>query len=139
MQVVSTKNKLVLHLCRHVAGRVSDHLLLRAATGVMRKIPKEGVVVRVDKGLRRDRRRVSGSQNRETKESEARSSFNGTGEDLQQGDEHSEDAGGACSIGGMKKFRLLAGIYRGKPQRYDENALVIAGLHNYRELGELNW
>jgi hypothetical protein len=62
----------------------------------MRKIPKEGVVVRVDKGLRRDRRRVSGSQNRETKESEARSSFNGTGEDLQQGDEHSEDAGGAC-------------------------------------------
>ena len=43
------------------------------------------------------------------------------------------------AIGGMKKFRLLAGIYRGKPQRYDENALVIAGLHNYRELGELNW
>ena len=43
------------------------------------------------------------------------------------------------AIGGMKKFRLLAGIYRGKPGRYDENALVIAGLHNYGELGELNW
>src|SRR5215210_7418769 len=47
VQVVSTK-RLVLHLCRHVPGRVSDHLLLRA-TGVMRQVP-EGVVVRVDKG-----------------------------------------------------------------------------------------
>jgi hypothetical protein len=45
--VVSTK-RLILHLCRHVPGRVSDHLLLRA-TGVMRQVP-EGVVVRVDKG-----------------------------------------------------------------------------------------
>ncbi len=49
MQVLSTK-KLVLHLCRHVPGRVSDLVLLRA-TGVMRRIPKEeGAVVRVDKG-----------------------------------------------------------------------------------------
>ncbi len=47
MRVLSTRNRLVLRLCRHVPGRVSDHLLLRA-TGVMRKIP-EGVVVRVDK------------------------------------------------------------------------------------------
>ena len=38
-----------MHLCRHVPGRASDLLLLRA-TGVMRRIPKEGVVVRVDKG-----------------------------------------------------------------------------------------
>jgi DDE superfamily endonuclease len=46
MQVLSTK-KLVLHLCRHVPGRVSDLVLLRA-TGVMRRIPKEKVMVRVD-------------------------------------------------------------------------------------------
>jgi hypothetical protein len=43
------------------------------------------------------------------------------------------------AIGGMKKFRLLAGIYRGREERYDESALVIAGLHNYRELGKLSW
>ncbi len=51
MQVLSTKNKLILHLCGHVAGRVSDLVLLRA-TGVMRRIPREeeGVVVRVDRG-----------------------------------------------------------------------------------------
>lgn len=54
-QVVSTRDGLVLHLCGHVPGRVSDHLLLRA-TGVMHKIPKEDggggsvVVVRVDRG-----------------------------------------------------------------------------------------
>src|SRR3954463_12807091 len=36
MQVLSTK-KLVLHLCRHVPGRVSDLVLLRA-TGVMHRI-----------------------------------------------------------------------------------------------------
>jgi hypothetical protein len=46
MQLVSTK-KLVLHLCRHVSGKVSDLVLLRA-TGVMHRIPKERTVVRVD-------------------------------------------------------------------------------------------
>ena len=35
-------------------------------------------------------------------------------------------------IGHLKKFRLLAEVYRGRPERYDESALVIAGLHNYR-------
>lgn len=43
------------------------------------------------------------------------------------------------AIGHLKKFRLLAGIYRGKLERYDESASVIAGLHNYRELGRLSW
>lgn len=43
------------------------------------------------------------------------------------------------AIGGLKKFRLLAGIYRGRLERYDESALVVAGLHNYRQLGKLNW
>jgi hypothetical protein len=49
MQVVSTRSRLILHLCRHVPGRVSDLLLLRA-TGVMGKLPEGSVVVRVDKG-----------------------------------------------------------------------------------------
>ena len=42
-------------------------------------------------------------------------------------------------IGHLKKYRLLAEIYRGREERYDESALVIAGLHNYRELGKLSW
>jgi hypothetical protein len=43
------------------------------------------------------------------------------------------------AIGHLKKYRMLAGVYRGEAERYDESALVIAGLHNYRQLGELSW
>lgn len=42
-------------------------------------------------------------------------------------------------IGHLKKYRLIAGLYRGQMERYDEAALVIAGLHNYKELGRLSW
>jgi hypothetical protein len=42
-------------------------------------------------------------------------------------------------IGHLKKFRLLAEVYRGKLERYDESAAVIGGLHNYRQLGKLSW
>jgi hypothetical protein len=137
MQVVSTKNKLVLHLCRHVAGRVSDQLLLRA-TGVMRKIPNKGVVVRVDKGYEGIEEEYP--EVRVQKPKKARRGhpltvleklLNRAMSTLRMPVEH--------AIGGMKKFRLLAGIYRGTAERYDESALVIAGLHNYRELGKLSW
>ena len=43
------------------------------------------------------------------------------------------------AIGHLKKYRLLAGIYRGREEHYDESALVIAGLHDYKELGGLSW
>ena len=43
------------------------------------------------------------------------------------------------AIGHLKKYRMLAGVYRGEAERYDESASVIAGLHNYRELGKLSW
>jgi len=32
------------------------------------------------------------------------------------------------NLGHLKKYRMLAGVYRGEAQRYDEDALVIAGL-----------
>ena len=137
MQVVSTKNKLVLHLCRHVAGRVSDHLLLRA-TGVMRKIPKEGVVLRADKGyegIEEEYPEVRVEKPKKAKRGRPltvlEKIYNRAMSTLRIPIEH--------AIGGMKKFRMLAGIYRGKPERYDDSALVIAGLHNYRELGKLSW
>jgi hypothetical protein len=143
MQVVSTKNKLIVHLCRHVAGRVNDHLLLRA-TGVMRKIPKkegedkEGVVVRVDRayeGLQEEYPQVRVQKPRKARRGHPltvlEKILNRTMSKLRIEVEH--------VIGDLKKFRLLAGIYRGPVQRYDESALVIAGLHNYRQLGKLSW
>jgi hypothetical protein len=137
MQVVSTKNRLVLHLCRHVPGRVSDLVLLRA-TGVMRRIPKEGVVARVDKGyegLEEEHPEVKVEKPRKARRGHPltvlEKIYNRAMSSLRTPVEH--------VIGHLKKYRLLAGIYRGRPERYDESALVIAGLNNYRELGKLNW
>jgi hypothetical protein len=136
MQVVSTKNKLVLHLCRHVPGKVSDLVVLRA-TGVMRKIP-EDVVVRVDKGyegIEAEYPQVKVQKPRKARRGHPltvlEKIYNRAMSTLRIPVEH--------AIGHLKKFRLLAGIYRGEPERYDENALVIAGLHNYKELGGLRW
>ena len=137
MQVVSTRNKkLVLYLCRHVPGRVSDLVLLRA-TGVMRRIP-EGVVVRVDKGyegLEEEYPEVKVQKPKKARRGHPltvlEKILNRAMSTLRIAVEH--------VIGHLKKYRLLAGIYRGRPERYDESALVIAGLHNYRQLGKLSW
>jgi DDE superfamily endonuclease/Helix-turn-helix of DDE superfamily endonuclease len=135
MQVLSTK-KLILHLCRHVPGRVSDLVLLRA-TGVMHHIPK-GVVVRVDKGyegLEEEYPEVKVQKPKKARRGHPltvlEKLLNRVMSTLRIPVEH--------VIGRLKKYRLLAEIYRGRPERYDESALVIAGLHNYRELGKLNW
>ena len=143
MQVLSTtkeKKKLVLHLCRHVAGKVHDQMLLRA-TGVMRKIPKkggEGVVVRVDKayeGIEEEYPEVRVEKPRKARRGHPltviEKIYNRAMSKLRIPVEH--------VIGHLKKFRMLAGVYRGEMERYDENALVIAGLHNYKELGRLSW
>ena len=137
MQLLSTKKKLILHLSGYVPGRVSDLMLLRA-TGVMRRIPKEGVVLRVDKGYEGIEEEYP--QVRVEKPRKARRAhpltvlekiYNRAMSTLRIPVEH--------AIGRLKKYRMLAGVYRGEAERYDENALVIAGLHNYRELGELSW
>jgi hypothetical protein len=136
MQVLSTK-KLVLHLCRHVPGRVSDLVLLRA-TGIMHQIPKEKVVLRVDKGyegLEEEYPKVRIEKPKKARRGHPltvlEKILNRAMSTLRIPVEH--------VIGHLKKYRLLAEVYRGRPERYDESALVIAGLHNYRQLRELNW
>ena len=39
----------------------------------------------------------------------------------------------------LKRFKLLAGLYRGPEHSYDDTFLTIAGLHNFRKLGRLTW
>lgn len=39
----------------------------------------------------------------------------------------------------LKRFKLLAGIYRGPEQTYDATFLAISGLHNFRKLNSLSW
>jgi hypothetical protein len=137
MVVVGTKNKLVLHLCRHVAGRVSDHLLLRAPA-VMRRVPK-GVVVRVDEGYEGMEEEYPGVRTQKPREARRAHPLTVLEEIHNKAMSTLRIPVVEHAIGGMKKFRMLAGTYRGKPERYDDSALVIAGLHNYRELGKLSW
>jgi hypothetical protein len=137
MQVLSTRNKLILHLSRYVPGRVSDLVLLRA-TGVMRQMPTEEGVVRVDKGyegLEEEYPQVKVEKPLKARRGHPLTALekihNRAMSTLRMPVEH--------AIGRLRKYRLLAGIYRGRVERYDESALVIAGLHNYRELGKLGW
>jgi len=39
----------------------------------------------------------------------------------------------------LKRFKFLAGIYRGPETSYDDTFLTIARLHNFRKLGRLTW
>ncbi len=119
------------------AGKgVSDLVLLRA-TGVMHRIP-EGTVVRVDKGyegLEEEYPEVGIEKPKKARRGHPltvlEKLLNKAMSILRIPVEH--------VIGHLKKYRLLAEVYRGKPERYDESALVIAGLHNYRHLGKLSW
>lgn len=43
------------------------------------------------------------------------------------------------ALGHLKRYKLLAGIYRGPDDSYDDTFLAIAGLHNFRKLGHLAW
>jgi hypothetical protein len=39
----------------------------------------------------------------------------------------------------LKRFKLLAHIYRGSEAAYDDTFLAITGLHNFRKLNALTW
>ena len=39
----------------------------------------------------------------------------------------------------LKRFKLLASIYRGPQHSYDDTFLTIAGLHDFRRQGRLAW
>ena len=111
-QVLSTRRRLVLHhVCRHVPGRVSDLLVLLRATGVMRKMPK-GVVVRVDKGyegIEEEYPKVRVEKPKKARRGQPltvlEKILNRAMSALRMPVEH--------AIGHPKKYRLLAGIYRG--------------------------
>ncbi len=133
---VTTSQGLVLHLSRWVPGRVSDLLLLRAS-GIMHEIA-EGTTVYVDRGyegLEDEYPEVSICKPIRGKRNHALTSlakvYNQVVSRLRIAVEH--------TLAHLKRFWLLAGIYRGRDEDYDENFLVISGLHNFRRMGRLSW
>ena len=43
------------------------------------------------------------------------------------------------NIGHLKNWRVLSGLFRAAPERHENTFAVVAGLHNFRILGSLNW
>ena len=43
------------------------------------------------------------------------------------------------NIGHLKNWRVLSGLYRARVSTHEDTVAVVAGLHNYRQLGRLEW
>ena len=135
-QVTSTSECLLLHVSRSVQGRVNDLTLLRAS-GILRELPPE-LEVRVDRGydgVARDypKRRI------EQPHKARRNKPLDLVQRLINGVQNSARIKVENAFAHLKRFKLLAGIYRGPESSYDDTFLTIAGLHNFRKLGRLSW
>lgn len=135
-QVTTSRSGLLLHVSRSISGKVNDLTLLRGS-GVLRDLPAE-LPVRLDRGY--DGVAQDYPERRFQMPHKARRNHP---LDLIQrwaNQLHNryrvpvENA-----LAHLKRFKLLAGIYRGPERTYDDTFLVIAGLHNFRKLGTLDW
>ena len=132
---VTVSNRLVLHLSKHVPGSVHDFSLLRA-TGVVYAVQAQKRKLRLDKGYEgiedaypdADIDKPKRAQ-RNHPLSPLEKIYNQVLSSLRMPVEH--------TLGFLKKFAVLAGIYRGPTHRYDDTFLVVAGLSNFRIMNKL--
>lgn len=132
---VTTTEKLVLHTSRHVPGSVHDLVLLRF-TGVLHQLA--GYLARVDKGYEgvddafpqvRIEKPIKARRNHPL--TSFGKAYNRMQSRLRIVVEH--------VLARLERYRILAGLYRGRRTRYDDCFGVVAGLHNFRALGQLAW
>lgn len=135
-QVTTSRSGLLLHVSRSVAGRVNDLTLLRGS-GVLRELPAE-LPVRVDRGYDGiasdypERRFQLPHKARRNKPLDLIQKWvNGLHNRYRVPVEN--------ALAHLKRLELLAAIYRGPQQHYDDTFLVISGLHNFRKLNALAW
>lgn len=139
-QVVTARTpegcNVILHSFGGLPGSLHDHLLLRAS-GVMYQVPPD-CIVRLDRGYQGVEKEYPDT--RIVKAKRARRNhplnllercYNRVVNKLRMPVEH--------SLGHLKKFGVLAGIYRGQAKDYSDIFDCVAGLHNWRSLGRLNW
>ena len=135
-QVTSTPSGLFLHLSRSIEGRVSDITLLRGS-GVLRDLaPKLGV--RVDRGydgIAQDYPERHFEQPYKARRNKPLDLIQKLANSLQ----NSARVKVENALAHLKRFKLLAGLYRGPERSYDDTFLTLAGLHNFRKLGRLTW
>lgn len=133
---VTTTNKLVLHASRAVPGSVQDTVLLRFS-GVLRQLPP-GVRVRLDRGyegVEAEFPEVPIEKPFKAQRNHPLTLFGKAYNRMQ----NRRRVAVEHVLAGLEKFQILAGLYRGEPQRYDDCFGVVAGLHNFRVLGRLAW
>lgn len=135
-QLCSTASKLIIHVTRSVPGKVSDITLLRG-TGLLHDLPDD-IPIRVDKGydgIEKDFPERLFHQPAKARRNKPldfiQKSINRIQNSLRFPVEH--------TLAHLKRFKLLAGIYRGDDTTYDDTFLAIAGLHNFRKLNCLAW
>lgn len=135
-QVTTSHRGLLLHVSRSIAGKVNDLTLLRGS-GVLRELPPS-LGVRLDRGYDGveqdypDRRFHQPHKARRNKPLDfIQKLANGLQNSLRVPVEN--------ALAHLKRFKLLAGIYRGPDRTYDDTFLAISGLHNFRKLNALSW
>lgn len=135
-QVTSTPGGLFVHLSRSIEGRVSDITLLRGS-GMLRDLPPE-LGVRVDRGydgIAQDYPKRHFEQPYKARRNKPLDLIQTFANSLQ----NSARVKVENALAHLKRFKLLAGLYRGPEHSYDDTFLTIAGLHNFRKLGRLTW
>ena len=134
-QVTTTKS-LVLHIFGGLPGALHDHTLLRAS-GVLRQVPGSSAV-RLDRGYEgveeeypevRVEKPVRAKRN--SKVTVLGRAYNRMQSRLRRPIEH--------LLGRLQKFKVLAGLYRGRAVHHEDVFTVVAGLNNFRALGRLPW
>ena len=134
--MTSTPDGLFVHLSRSVEGRVSDITLLRGS-GVLRELPSE-LEVRVDRGydgVAQDYPERHFQQPHKARRNKPLDLIQKLANSLQNRARVKVEN----ALAHLKRFKLLAGLYRGPEHSYDDTFLTIAGLHNFRKLGRLTW
>jgi len=135
-QVTSTPGGLFLHLSRSTQGRVNDLTLLRGS-GALRELPLE-LDVRLDRGYDG----IAHSYPERHFEQPHKARRNKPLDLVQKLVNQAQNRARVRvenALAHLKRFKLLAGIYRGPETSYDDTFLTIAGLHNFRKLGRLTW
>lgn len=135
-QVTTSCNGLLLHVSRAIAGKVNDLTLLRGS-GVMRELPAE-IQVRLDRGydgIEQDYPHRRFHQPHKARRNKPLDFIQKLANRIQ----NSLRVPVENALAHLKRFKLLAGIYRGPEQTYDDTFLAISGLHNFRKLNSLIW
>lgn len=135
-QVTTSHSGLLLHVSRAIAGRVNDLTLLRGS-GVVRELPSE-TLIRLDRGydgVEQDYPKRQFQLPHKARRNKPLDLIQKIINRLQNRYRVPVEN----ALAHLKRFKLLAGIYRGPAQSYDDTFLAISGLHNFRKLNSLSW